>query len=173
MFAPTDVHRDKKYYARLGSKLASLSHRSVLDIIGRQKSPTIDVSLTVTRNTGGRFYLTATVRNTSRIMAKFVLVVIDMPPLLMRRLIKEKSGTLIEDTNLLFFRIRFRNHGGEVLFPDEPLEWTQHLELAATEGLPNECRHIPRLDRVKLRAFADEMRVVQKEFTFEEIYRAQ
>ena len=144
----------------------------MLDIIGRRKSPTIDVSLTLTQNFEGRFYLTAAVQNTSRIMAKFVMVVIDMPPLLMRRLIKEKNGALIEDTNLLFFRIRFRNHG-EVLFPDEPLEWTQHLELAAAEGLPNEWRHLQRLDRVKLRAFADEMRMVQKEFTLEEIYRAQ
>src|SRR5205807_2136417 len=117
----------------------------------------------------GNWYLVAKVENTSRIMARFVLVIVELPPILRRRLIIDDAGWLIDEDNLLRFRIRFRNKIDEVLFPDEPLQWTQKLRLAPNEGLPPEWRHLPRLQNIRFRAFADEMPVIERELSVSEV----
>lgn len=166
--------RDKKYYTRLGSKLSALGHRAVLDIIGRRRTPTVEVELRLSPPTNTvSWHLSVRVLNTSAVMARFVQVQVDLPPLLRHRLIVKPHGlTSTSGDGQLCFRYVFHNDSNQPLFPEGGiLRWTLLLETAFELGLPEEWSADKPINNFRYRAFADEMPMIEKELDPSEVVK--
>jgi hypothetical protein len=166
--APHQSTRTRRYHGRIGSKLHALNHRIVMDIATQRSVPEIQITLQVTL-TQNDWYLSAQATNVSHVVARFVQVVVEMPPLLRRRLIVEPLGIVERADGILCFRHRFSNDANTPLFPRDRRDWVQKLEVAGAEGMPAEWTGLRVLHHIEYRAFADNMPMITAHLNVAEI----
>lgn len=92
--APHQSKRDNKYYMRVGGNSLPIGHRTVMDIVGRQKFPVLELRFCIrgsfgemTRRTEHQprsrvFALHVTACNTGKLFAQYVNVILSLPPAL-------------------------------------------------------------------------------------------
>jgi len=153
--------RDGKYYNRIGSKLVAIRHRELMDVLGRRKNPSIAVTIRLTEVAVFRWALGIRVLNTSRVLARHVCVVVDLPCYLDRALITAPTDTLmLLDAGVQVARFR-RTNSDEVLFPEGDLGWNQKIETSSIAMAPASWREIPTIHDIRYRAYADEMPMIR------------
>lgn len=114
--------RDRRYYARVGGKSKPISHRMVLDIIGRAVHPKMELKLCFTEITqvGGRlknFYLEATCRNKGKVVANYVAAHITAPRKLIAPTEEDQSIIDSQYTNLVLQNLHKDIVGREETLP--------------------------------------------------------
>lgn len=92
--APHQSKRDNKYYMRIGGNSVPVGHRLVLDILGRQKYPDVilsfqivgefvdEVGRTIDRPRRRKFFIRVIAKNSGRVLAHYVNVILSFPPTL-------------------------------------------------------------------------------------------
>jgi hypothetical protein len=109
--------RDKKFYTRLGSKLAPLNTRAVIDISERRRLPSVETRLKLNWGLPDRSNLHWKVINTSDVFVRHVAVRIRFPVECRGSNIYFEGGTLDEEDGAHFWTLTTSNNAGTPLFP--------------------------------------------------------
>jgi hypothetical protein len=157
---------DHKYYTRLSSKLSSLGHRGVMDILGRRKHPNLEIlDLTLTWTEHDEFILTAAVKNTSNMLARFCCLIVELPVTIGRDvLLTYKDTYATTDDGFIVVRVFLRNDGNTPLFPLSKMFFREELK-----GSPRMAQRFHTLSDVRLKAFADEMPMIEQTLPIEKV----
>jgi schlafen family protein len=155
-----------KYYTRLSSKLSSLGHRAVMDILGRRKHPKLEIlDLKLTWTERDAFILTAAVENTSNVLARFCCLIVELPVTLGRDvLLTYKNAHATTDDGVTVVRVVLRNDSSTPLFPLSKMFFREELE-----GSPRMAQRFHTLSEVRLKAFADEMPCVEQRLPIDKV----
>jgi len=161
---------DRRYYARLGSKLIPLGSRAIQDIIGRRKHPNIEITKLRVCRTGIReWQLCLTAKNESGNLARYAQISIDLPIHLRGELIyKPEEFKTQTDAGLIVARINF--HFGALkgpMFPRAPYNLEQGLQTVANVG--NVLSNIRTIDKIYCRIYADEMPFKDLKFLIDDV----
>ena len=154
---------DLKYYKRRNFESTPMQDYEIRDVMNRTRNPQLEVKIRLSLAFDDHWYLSVTATNVSPVIARFVQVSVELPPLINRRLIVDPPGQIIRDDGVQCFRIKCRNQINEPLFTDDPKTWVVKLEQSGGLGLPPEMQNQPVLKNICYRAFADQMPMIEAE----------
>jgi hypothetical protein len=162
--------RDKKFYTRLGSKLAPLSTRAILDIAQRVRHPsfTIETFLNLHPNLSGENNLFWRIHNDSNVMARHIGIAVRAPIAIFGKETFFEYGILRKnEKDEQYWSLPVSNNGGAPLFPHSTLERTFNLEFRPLSP----SRSFNTIDKIYVRIYADSMPFLERGFEPQDIGR--
>lgn len=148
--------RDDRYYTRHGSRLDSLGHQAIMDIAGRKTHPTVKlVKAHLLWTTKDKFFLSATVENTSTTLARFYSITLEVPARVGKEGVLMYRGNQVTSADgFLAVRVNLNNALGSPLFPLSTATLKKELDVWT---VPGGADQIESGDKVYFKLFADEM----------------
>jgi hypothetical protein len=143
----------------------------VRDVMNRRRDPKLEVMLNL-KLLQDDWFLTVTATNVAPVIARHVQIVVDMPPVLNRRLISasDHGGSHIVRTDgLRSFQIRLHNNTDRPVFAGDTATWFVQMQQSAGIGLPPTWTDERPLKNFWYRVFADEMKMVEVELAPTEV----
>jgi Putative DNA-binding domain len=162
---------DLKYYKRRNFESTAMEDYEVRDVMNRRRDPTLSLKLRLWLQ-NDHWCLGVVATNTSTVIARFIQVIVDLPPLFNRRELLGSDGggsQIIRDDNVQCFRIKLRNSIDQPIFAGDSKSWTVQLEQSLRLGVPPEWRQGKILRDISYRAFADQMKMIEGAFEPREI----
>lgn len=152
--------RDHKYYTRIGTRLGSIGHQAVLDIINRKRNPVVRTEIFVNfHSSGSEHSVLWRVTNLSNVFARYVLTRMDIPINICGFHIRFDRETMrvLESTEggqIMVWPLIGSNHLAQPLFPHGTISRKFKFDIA---GPPIK---LSTTSLISFRTFADHMEPV-------------
>jgi hypothetical protein len=137
-----------------------------MDIVTRKKHPKLEIlDATLTWTERDEFILTAAIKNTSNVLARFCCLIVELPVTLGRDvLLTYKTAHETTEDGFTVVRVLLRNDSNTPLFPLSKMFFREQLE-----GSPRAAQRFHTISEVRLRAFADEMPIIEQTLPIERV----
>lgn len=157
--------RDHKYYTRIGTKLSSIGHKAVLDILNRRRDPVVKTEVFVNFHPhGGKHNVYWRVTNLSNVFVRYVMSRMEIPIHIHGRRIEFERETMrvLDDGQTTVWPLIGSNHLAQPLFPHGTVARQFEFEVAGPPvGQPT-------LPFIRYRTFADHMAPVEGTIALDE-----
>lgn len=158
--------RDHKYYTRLGSKLAPLGTRAVMDMMQRIKHPNLLAEAFLNLKRPDDCSLLIRIHNESDVLARHVGVRIKCPVHFRKTLLSFPDSTIGDDAEgRNYWNVSFTNRGGAPLFPRSDISHTFPCRLGGRSDPPLKSS----IPDMQVRIYADSMPFHEQTFELNSI----